>query len=362
MRRLRHLFTYLLTFSALASVPATAQTLSSIRDTVHNADGSSFNGQLIISWQAFTSATGASIAPHSTALNITNGYISVVLVPTTNASAGAVYTAQYESNDGTKQWTEYWQVPPSWTPLTLSEIRVANPPNTGGSGNGGGSGAITLPLSESNVINLSADLSARAVKGSSYAPAHAAMIDDLGAISSVSGNGGDCVHVDGSSGACGSAAPYPLFVDADLPSGSINGFNPVFTLSQTPSPSTSLSLYRNGMMQRQGVDYSVAANTVTFVPGATPQTGDILTAFYRTQGSGSAAQFIDAETPSGTIDGFNTIFSLASTPNPAASLQLFRNGALQRLGIDFTLSANTITFAGGMTPRIGDSLLAFYRH
>jgi hypothetical protein len=168
--------------------------------------------------------------------------------------------------------------------------------------------------------------------------------------------------VDGSSGACGSTTPYPVFVDGDLPSGSINGFNTVFTLSQTPSPSTSLSLYRNGMMQRQGVDYSVAANTVTFVPGATPQTGDILTAFYRAPGSGSVAQFADAETPLGTIDGINTIFSLTSTPNPAASLQLFKNGALQRLGIDYTLSANTFNFTSAMTPRTGDSLLAFYRH
>lgn len=361
MQRLRHLFTYFLTCSALAGVPLAAQTFSSIRDTVHNADGSSFNGQVIISWQGFTSAAGATIAPHSTALNITNGYISLVLVPTTNASAGAIYTAQYESNDGTKQWTEYWQVPPSWTPLTLSEIRVSNPPNTGGE-TGGGSGSITLPLSESNVINLSADLAARPVKGSTYTPAHAAMIDDFGGIASVSGNGGDCVHVDGSSGACGSTTPYPLFVDADLPSGSINGLNAVFTLSQTPSPSSSLSLYRNGMMQRQGVDYSLAANTVTFVPAATPQTGDILTAFYRAQGSGSVAQFADAETPAGTIDGVNAVFSVMTAPNPAASLQLFKNGALQRPDIDYTLSANTITFASGTTPRTGDSLLAFYRH
>ena len=362
MRRLRHLFTYLLTCSALAGVPVTAQTLSSIRDTVHNADGSSFNGQVIISWQGFTSATGATIAPHSTALSITNGYISLVLVPTTNASPGAVYTAQYESNDGTKQWTEYWQVPPSWTPLTLNEIRVASPPNTGGNGNGGGSGTITLPLSESNVTNLNADLAARPMKGSNYAPAHAAMIDSLGSISSVSGNGGDCVHVDGSSGACGSTTSYPVFVDADPPSGSINGLNTVFTLNQTPSPSTSLSLYRNGMMQRQGVDYSLAANTVTFVSGARPQTGDILTAFYRAQGSGSVAQFSDAETPSGTIDGVNTAFSLTTAPNPTVSLQLFKNGALQRPGTDYTLSANTISFASGSMPRTGDSLLAFYRH
>lgn len=362
MRRLRHLFTYLLTCSALAGVPTAAQTLSSIRDTVHNADGSSFNGQVIVSWQGFTSATGATIAPHSTALNITNGYISLTLVPTANASAGAIYTVQFESNDGTKQWTEYWQVPPSWTPLTLNEVRVPNPSNTGGQTGEGGSGSVTLPLSESNVINLNSDLAARPLKGSNYASSHAAMIDDLGAISAVSGNGSNCVHVDGSSGACGSTTPYPVFVDADTPSGAINGLNTVFTLSQTPSPSTSLSLYRNGMMQRQGVDYSLAANTITFVPAATPQSGDILTAFYRAQGSGSLTRFADEETPTGAMDGVNSIYSLSAAPNPATSLQLFKNGALQRPGIDYTLSGGAITFAGAAIPRTGDSLLAFYRY
>ena len=48
------------------------------RDTVYNADNSKFNGQVIISWQGFTTATGATIAPHSTAVRVINGYISVL--------------------------------------------------------------------------------------------------------------------------------------------------------------------------------------------------------------------------------------------------------------------------------------------
>ena len=46
----------------------------------------------------------------ASSVTITNGYLSVVLVPTTNASPGAFYTVQYASNDGTTLWTEYWQV------------------------------------------------------------------------------------------------------------------------------------------------------------------------------------------------------------------------------------------------------------
>ncbi len=38
------------------------------------------------------------------------------------------------------------------------------------------------------------------------------------------------------------------FVDQQTPTGAINGVNAVFTLSQTPSPTTSLEVYRNGLL------------------------------------------------------------------------------------------------------------------
>src|SRR5678809_767545 len=51
--------------------------------------------------------------------------------------------------------------------------------------------------------------------------------------------------------------------------------------------------------------------------------------------------FADDETPSGTVNGSNVTFTLAHTPNPSASLQLFVNGQLMTPGAteDFTLSA-----------------------
>lgn len=75
----------------------------------------------------------------------------------------------------------------------------------------------------------------------------------------------------------------------------------------------------------------------------------------------AAGNFADAETPSGTIDGSNATFTLAQTPSPAASLQLFLNGAYQTAGgVDYTLSGATITF--GSAPLTSSIIRAHYRY
>ena len=90
--------------------------------------------------------------------------------------------------------------------------------------------------------------------------------------------------------------------------GTANGVNLVFALGQTPTPTLSLSLYRNGIALRQGVDYSLTTKHHTFIPAATPQVGDLLTAFYRVASSSVTIAFADAETPAGTMDGSNATF------------------------------------------------------
>lgn len=74
--------------------------------------------------------------------------------------------------------------------------------------------------------------------------------------------------------------------------------------------------------------------------------------------------FADEETPAGDIDGMNTVFTLAETPNPVGSLELFLNGALQQRGADYTLSGTTITFvtAPPVGPGVTSVLLAWYRY
>lgn len=73
--------------------------------------------------------------------------------------------------------------------------------------------------------------------------------------------------------------------DAEAPSGTINGSNPTFTLAQPPSPVLSLQLFRNGLLQIQGYNYTLSGVTITFSavtdPTSIPATGDYLRAWYR---------------------------------------------------------------------------------
>lgn len=71
--------------------------------------------------------------------------------------------------------------------------------------------------------------------------------------------------------------------------------------------------------------------------------------------------FIDNETPGGTINGTNKVFTLDETPDPARSLQLFLDGVFMTSGgEDYDLSGITVTF---IEAPLSDSILrAFYRY
>lgn len=70
-------------------------------------------------------------------------------------------------------------------------------------------------------------------------------------------------------------------------------------------------------------------------------------------------RFIDDETPSGTIDGVNTIFNIAKTPR-AGSLKTYKDGSRQRVTEDYTFLGKTITFT--IAPQVGEILLVDYRY
>ncbi len=325
---------------ALAQTP-----LSQVRDIVHNADGTPFNGTVTITWNGFTAPDGSTIAPHSTSVQIYNGALSILLVPSTTASAGASYLATYNSNDGLTTWSETWQVPPSATPLTLNQVRQAGGSGTGSTGTGStgggstgsGSGStITLPLPITQISGLTSAL--------------ASINSSISTLSQTIQN-------------LPQAGSGAAFVDAETPSGLVNGTNAAFTLSQSPSPATSLQLYLNGLEQTAGLDFTLANSAVTFASDAIPHTGDELEAYYRVAGTGPVAQFADGEVPSGKINGANLAFTLVAAPAPATSLRLYKNGMLQQQGGDYALSGVTITFAStAAAPQTGDTLTVSYRH
>ncbi|HEY1341256.1 MAG TPA: hypothetical protein VGF59_27290 [Bryobacteraceae bacterium] len=263
----------LLGSSALAAPP-----LSTIQDVLYKADGSRFNGTITISWNSFEAIDGSAIATQVTTVRVIDGNLRVQLVPTTTSTPPASYQVKYNS-DGRIQFEETWIVPSSSKPLRVRDVRTTpqNAADTGG----------TTTIQESDVVGLIADLGARPLKGPGFAAGRVAVVNPLGALESVSGIPTDCVRVDGSSGPCG--AQPPSFVDADAPAGIVDGSNTLFTLSAIPDPVASLAVYRNGLLQKIGQDYTLNGSAIQFVAEAAPQAGDTLLASYRLSGGDSSA-------------------------------------------------------------------------
>ncbi len=338
----------------LASPALAGPPLTTIQDVLYKADGTRFNGTLAISWSSFQATDNSAIATQITTVKIVNGNLRVQLVPTIGSNPAIVYSVTYNS-DGLVQFHETWSVPSSVQPVRLSAVRVATS-NLASSDTNGTSSTVE----ESEVVGLTADLGSRPIKGPGYAPGGVAVVNATGALESATGNSSDCLHVDGSSSPCG-GIQAPTFVDADPLSGSVNGANTQFTLAALPNPATSLALYRNGILQRAGQDYTLNGQTVSYVAGATPQPGDTLLAWYRTSTGDGTFSFFDSDSPAGTVDGLNTQFTLVALPNPATSLALYRNGILLKAGFDYMLNGQSLTLVTGATPQSGDTLLARYR-
>jgi hypothetical protein len=287
----------------LAGFAAAAPTLTTIQDVLYKADGTPFSGTLSISWSSFQAADNSNIAMQTTTVRVINGNLRVQLVPSSTADPAILYAVTYNS-DGRVQFQESWSVPPSATPLRIRDVRVAASGNagnsTGGSGLGGNDTVAAIP--ESQVTGLIADLGARPIKGPALAAGRTAIVDASGLIESATGNATDCMHVDGSSGPCG--AGTPTFVDGDLPLGIVDGSNATFALTAVPAPATSLSVYRNGVLQKASVDYTATGNSIQFVAASTPQPGDTLLASYRTADSSGGV--------TSTFSGYSTTQVLCS--------------------------------------------------
>jgi len=261
-----------LTITAMATPP-----LTPIEDILFKADATRFTGIVLIEWKSFEASDLSNIATHNLRVRVVNGLLRVKLVPTTTATPVASYSVRYVS-DGKVQFSEIWAVPPSAASLRVRDVRVDTPPGGGivDPSSGG-------PVQITDVVGLSNELELRPTKGLGYSLSRAAIINATGELESASGAPEDCVRVDGSSGPCGSSGGGggASFVDGEIPIGILDGVNTTFSLSQTPSPSSSLELYRNGVLQKLSVDFTLSGPDIQFLSASTPQSGDILQAFYR---------------------------------------------------------------------------------
>lgn len=149
----------------------------------------------------------------------------------------------------------------------------------------------------------------------------------------------------------------------ETPGGLTDGINFIFTLSNIPSPATSLMFFVNGVLQKQGAtsDYVISGNTITmnYVPNA----GSNLSAIYQYYPVplvGTSTAWM--EMPAGDVDGVNMVFTISNTPVPSTGLMFFVNGVLQRqdtlTSYDYSTSGTSIIM--NYAPSSGSNLTATY--
>ena len=167
---------------ALSSKLGATPPLAAISDTLFNADGTFFNGVVVISWPSFEASDTSNVAAGTQNISVNNGSLYVQLIPTTNADTAAVYTVQYTSF-GVTQFSEAWAVPPaSILPYRVRDVRLA-----AGSVSGSAPAAATI-ITIADVTGLQSALNVRPAAGTAFTISRSAVIDATGAIDGAVGN------------------------------------------------------------------------------------------------------------------------------------------------------------------------------
>lgn len=158
-------------------------------------------------------------------------------------------------------------------------------------------------------------------------------------------------------------------VKNETPSGSVNGSNTTFTCATT-FVAGSLEVYLNGQRLVAGAsdDFQENGGATGFTMTFAPSTGDKLRVSYGTQPSifaTGSASFVYNETPSGSINSSNLVFTSAFA-FVAGTLEVWLNGLLMAQGasadyVETTPASGTFTFNSGQTPQTGDTIIIKYQ-
>jgi hypothetical protein len=327
----------MLTVTLLVAASLCAQSLTHIRDTIHEPDGTLFSGVVDVT----PTPSESNAAP--TPMNIYAGLLDVSLI------AGTSYSVEYytEGSDA-PLWTEIWQVPVSSSTLVVADVlqpAANSAPATSPQ-------IATLPISINEVATLPgilgyinqslASLNTSVSSVQSLPPTVSALNNTVSSLS----------------GSVNSLSTQQNLQTSSLSAlgsnvGSLSG-NLTTIGSQLATVAASVSSIQGFTAQNS----NDIASLKTAVATLTSQ----MTALLQATSDGGSTTFVDGENPSGTIDGTNLTFLLTNSPSPSSSLQLWKNGVLLAQPNDFTLVGSAITFVSAAVPFPGDVLFARYHH
>lgn len=170
-------------------------------------------------------------------------------------------------------------------------------------------------------------------------------------------------------GGLGSGSGSTVEVFSGTPSGTIDGVNRVFTLTNNgtdlTSAPTQAQVWKNfPLVPGDPAGYTLSGVTITYA--VAPQPGDSLFAsgFTVVSGSGPGGNTVGNE----QVAGSGTSLTLANAPNPAADLMLFQRvsnafpGVLLIQGKDYTLSGNAITITNSNLNITAGTVFAWYSY
>jgi hypothetical protein len=257
----------------LCSCVLAAQT-STITGTFTDAAGDRLSGSCSIQAVGpFSAATGWRVIGAQMTVKFTNGQFFATVAPTDSATpSGQYYKVTCAVPDQTMNgraiakfsWgPRYWLVPTNAAAMDVGTVELTAPPSSP-------SWTVLWQQMAQNGAQVG---QAPLWTGSAWQPGFMSATLPF----TVPPQDGQYMRWN----AAQSAWQPVSFVDQEVLGGLINGSNPVFSLSNAPSPPGGLVLFRNGLAQMAGQDYTLAGNAITFVTAAIPQSGDTLLAWYR---------------------------------------------------------------------------------
>lgn len=155
-------------------------------------------------------------------------------------------------------------------------------------------------------------------------------------------------------------AQLPVF-EQEVPAGTVDGSNKVFTLSKMPTDPKSVIVILDSLALPL-TDYTLINQTITFVTA--PAVGQQPYAYYTVESPTSQNPLEGTqEIPSGIVDGVNDTFNLLGKPMNNKSTMVFVDGTIvpgDQWALEQSLFQASIKFLPGFIPVTGQAISVYY--